>query len=127
MNRSNGLQGMVISAALMCLGTGAVLAQPASPPLPLTVIAEIDAKPEYAAQIRARMVPLAAAARSEAGCLSYVLYEDRRTPGHFFTYETWQDDAALDAHLSSPAMKAGAIKLGPLLERPPIITRLGPL
>ena len=105
-------------------GSTTAVAQPALPAAPLPVIADVTAKPEGAATIRAALIQAAASARTEPGCLSYVLYEDREHPGHFLTYETWTDGAALDAHLDSPGMRAGIAALTPLLERPPVITRL---
>ncbi len=115
-------------AVATALTTSLAMAQATpSPASPIHVIAEVDAKPEAVAAIRTAMSQLSARARSEKGCLSYAAYEDREHAGHFLTYETWADDAALSAHLTSPAMKSGTARLGPMLARAPTITRLNPL
>lgn len=38
--------------------------------------------------------------RKEAGCLKYELFEDKYYKGSFFTYEEWESEAALEAHLA---------------------------
>jgi quinol monooxygenase YgiN len=91
----------------------------------LAVIAEIEAKPEHAAAMRALMVPFAASSRQEPGCRHYTLLEDPATPGRFFTYEIWTDQAALSGHMKGPNVKALSPKLAALLAKPPTQTLLG--
>lgn len=107
-------------------GIGALAASPAAiaRAAPLMVIAEIVAKPDSADALRPQMVTLAAHARKERGCISYRLYEDRARAGRFLTYESWSNDAALDAHLASPAMKAAGAQFGTMLAQAPVVTRL---
>ena len=69
----------------------------AQTPAPLVVIAEITAKPDQTDAFRALFLPFAASVRGEPGCLHYTVLEDEQTPGHFFTYESWADKAALAA------------------------------
>jgi quinol monooxygenase YgiN len=45
-------------------------------------------------------------ARKEPGCKHYSLLEDRKQAGRFLTFETWTDQAAIEAHMTTPAMKA---------------------
>ena len=90
----------------------------------LTVIAEIIAKPEHSAEVRSALQPFATSTRREAGCLHYALYEDAGAPGHFFTFERWTDEAALNAHLTSPGMKAASPKFAPLMAAPLAVHRL---
>jgi autoinducer 2-degrading protein len=89
------------------------------------VIAELEAKPEHAAAMRALIVPFAASARHEPGCRHYTLLEDPATPGRFFTYEIWTDQAALTGHMNGPHVKALGPKLAGLLAKPPTQTLLG--
>jgi quinol monooxygenase YgiN len=93
----------------------------------LYVIAELTSKPDTADQLRELIVPFAKSASHEPGCIHYSLLEDQDKPGHFFTYETWVNRAALDVHLKTPAMAAAGPKLTPLLAAPFTLTHLSKL
>jgi hypothetical protein len=41
-----------------------------------------------------------------ACCKHYALLGDRKQAGRFLTFETWADPAAIDAHMTTPAIKA---------------------
>jgi quinol monooxygenase YgiN len=84
----------------------------------IVVIAELVAKPDKVSALRDLLVPFAASARKEPGCLRYELLEDSARPGRFLTVETWQDKAAIEAHMSTPAIKAAVPALGPILATP---------
>jgi quinol monooxygenase YgiN len=84
----------------------------------LQVIATMLAKAGEEAKVRQLLIPAVVAFRSEPGCSSYVLLEDNRKAGCFITYETWHDDAALAAHMKSPAMAELEPQLVPLLRAP---------
>lgn len=72
----------------------------------LKIVATIVASPGQADALREALLPAVKAFRSEPGCEAYTLLEDRKQAGRFMTYETWTDEAALAAHMKSPAMKA---------------------
>lgn len=63
---------------------------------------------------------LAAASRSEPGCLMYVVHQSVEDPRWFFVYEQYRDEAALEAHRQSPHFQQYARqelpKLGKRLE-----------
>lgn len=40
--------------------------------------------------------------RNEPGCLMYVVHRHTEDPRHFFIYEQYRDDAALEAHRNTP-------------------------
>ena len=40
--------------------------------------------------------------RNEPGCLMYQVHRQRIEPRRFFIYEQYQDDAALEAHRTTP-------------------------
>jgi autoinducer 2-degrading protein len=40
--------------------------------------------------------------RDEPGCLRFDVVEDQSDPNHFFFYEVYQDDAAIEAHRAAP-------------------------
>ena len=81
----------------------------------LYVSAELVSKPEEADALRKLMVDFVAGARKEPGCKHYSLLEDQKRPGRFVTFERWTDQAALDAHMKTPAIEAIVPKLGPIL------------
>lgn len=85
---------------------------------PVTVIAELVSKPERADALRELMVAFAEGSRHEPGCLHYVLTEDAKHSGRFLTFEVWADQAAIDAHMVTPAIKAAVPKLGDILAKP---------
>lgn len=90
----------------------------------LYVIAELVAKTGHEATLRDALVGFAKSAPKEAGCLSYRLLEDSKRPGRFLTYETWTGEAALKAHLTSPAMAAAGPTLTKILDKPFALTEL---
>jgi len=81
----------------------------------LYVTATIVTTPDKADALRDILLPVVDQFRAEDGCLAYTLLEDQEEPGRFFTYECWRDRAALDAHMSSKAMKAIEPTLGDYL------------
>lgn len=85
---------------------------------PLHIIATLMAKPSHADALRQLLEPAVPKFRAEPGCQGYVLLEDLKHPGRFVTYETWIDEAALQAHMHSPTMQALAPQMGELLVGP---------
>ena len=45
---------------------------------------------------------LSAESRKEPGCVMYQVHKHKTDPRRFFVYEQYKDDAALEAHRSSP-------------------------
>ena len=45
---------------------------------------------------------LQAESRKEPGCLMYQVHKHKTDPRRFFVYEQYKDDAALEAHRTSP-------------------------
>lgn len=76
--------------------------------MPLTVVANIQAKPRHESLVRADLAKLVAPTptRAEAGCLRYDLHEDRRIAGHFVFYETWESRELRQAHMRAPHIAA---------------------
>jgi quinol monooxygenase YgiN len=50
--------------------------------------------------------------------LSYALFEEREQAGRFLTFETWADQAAIEAHMTTPAIKAAGPMLVTILAKP---------
>jgi quinol monooxygenase YgiN len=82
------------------------------------VIAELVSKPDEADDLRKLLVEFVAGARKEAGCKHYSLLEDRKQAGRFLTFETRADQAAIDAHMTTPAIKAAGPMFVPILAKP---------
>jgi quinol monooxygenase YgiN len=57
-------------------------------------------------------------ARKEPGCKHTSLLEDRKQAGRFLTFETWADQAAVEAHMTTPAIKAAGPTLVPIRAKP---------
>jgi quinol monooxygenase YgiN len=66
--------------------------------LAVTWIAK-DGEADAVAGLLAQMVPLS---RAEPGCLQYDVHRDNDDPNRFFIFERYADEAALEAHGSSP-------------------------
>lgn len=57
-------------------------------------------RPESRAALLAATAVIAAASRSDDGCLSYGFYTNVEDPEVFLSLETWSDEEALAAHMS---------------------------
>ncbi len=54
--------------------------------------------------------------RSDAGCISYDLYQDSENPGVFAFIEEWEDSAVLDKHIASKHFTELFPQLGQFLD-----------
>lgn len=87
------------------------------------VLARIHARPDSAPQVRAILVELRGHSRSEAGCVSYDLYQRADDPTFFQTVEQWRDTAVADLHMKTPHVAAAIRQIGALLAAAPEIVR----
>lgn len=69
---------------------------------PVIVIAQLEAKPEFAARCREALTPLIAATQQEAGCLRYRLHQSLDNPHGWMLHEEWASEDALIAHQQEP-------------------------
>jgi (4S)-4-hydroxy-5-phosphonooxypentane-2,3-dione isomerase len=66
------------------------------------LVVEFLIKPEHVAAFGAAIVDNARASReTEPGCRQFDVCTDPATPGLFFLYELYDDEAAVQAHLAS--------------------------
>ena len=72
----------------------------------LTILAQITAAPGKEDLVRTQLEKLVDITRAEAGCIQYDLHEDNDTPGFFVFYETWENRALWQAHISAPHIAA---------------------
>jgi quinol monooxygenase YgiN len=85
----------------------------------LYVIAELVAKPDKVEDLRKLLVEFVAGARKEPGCKHYSLLQDRKQAGRFLTFETWADQAAIEAHMTTtPEIQAAGPMLVPIPAKP---------
>ena len=89
---------------------------------PITVVAQIKAKPGNESQVRLLLLSLVAPSRKDAGCLNYDLHQGTNDPTLFLFHENWTSKAQLDAHLQKPDLQAVLGRVGQLVAEPPQIT-----
>ena len=68
------------------------------------VICRFVARTEAEVQLRALLQSVLTPTRAERGCKLYELYETD-TRGRFYLCETWESQAALDQHMTTPHFK----------------------
>jgi quinol monooxygenase YgiN len=83
-----------------------------------TVIAKSTFLPGTQEAVLAVYQKLVAQTRQEPGCRAYDLYQDVGNPQTFTMIEAWEDRAALDRHLASPAFLALVADLRPFAASP---------
>jgi quinol monooxygenase YgiN len=81
----------------------------------ISVIAKITAQPGKRADVVAGMAAMMDHVETEPGTLKYILTEDSADGDVAWMYEEYEDQAALDAHGASDAMKALGASIGPFL------------
>jgi quinol monooxygenase YgiN len=93
----------------------------------IAVIAKIPCQPGTRNEVVAGLQPMLQHVESEDGTLRYVLLEDSADADVLWMYELYTDQAALDAHGSSEAMKALGGAIGAHLAGRPELTFATPL
>jgi len=58
--------------------------------------------PESAATFEAELTKLVHASLAEEGCVQYAAYRDAKTPNIFTVLESWENEAAFEAHRNAP-------------------------
>lgn len=72
----------------------------------MTVFAQIQAHPGQTDALFNLLKQLVRDTHTEAGCFEYTLHRSLDNANHFWMYEVWQSQAALDAHMASPHFNA---------------------
>lgn len=60
------------------------------------------AKAGHEAEVTALLAKLTEEARKEAGCAMFQVHRHKTAPRRYFIYEQYKDDAALEAHRTTP-------------------------
>ncbi|HPF60302.1 MAG TPA: putative quinol monooxygenase [Candidatus Competibacteraceae bacterium] len=87
------------------------------------VVARLTARPETVAALHTLLLSLLEPTRHESGCLRYELLQNAADPADFTFIEEWADEAALDAHFTTPHLQAVLAQAPSLLAVEPDIRR----
>lgn len=71
----------------------------------LTVVANIKAKSDSIALVKAELLKLIDVTRSEEGCINYDLHQDNENPAHFLFYENWASRELWQTHMNNQHLK----------------------
>ena len=83
----------------------------------IVLIATYRGQPGTGDTIEPLLAELAAASRTESGCLLYLVNRSTTAPDLFVIYEHYEDDGALAAHRESPHFQRLAVgQVIPMLE-----------
>jgi quinol monooxygenase YgiN len=95
--------GLVV--VLASLGSGAAIHAQAPADSTVYPVAYVDVMPASKSAAVAAFKAYREASAREAGHIRIDLFEQVGRPAHFAVVETWRDQAAVDAHAGSPALK----------------------
>ncbi len=93
----------------------------------LNVVAIMKAIPGKEAQLKTLLEAALPKFQAEPGCLSYTLLADLEHAGQFVSYEAWEDEAALQAHMKAPTLTEAMPVLKTILAEPMQQLRLNAL
>jgi quinol monooxygenase YgiN len=79
------------------------------------VVAKIPCQPGKRADAAAALTEVVEATQEESGTVLYILHEDSKDENLLWMYELYDDQAALDSHMTSAAFGAMFAKLGELV------------
>ena len=83
---------------------------------PLVIIAEFEVKPgKLAAFLELAEVDARRSVADEPGCRQFTVTVDRESPDRVVLFEVYDDEAAFDAHLETPHLKAFRAGIEPLI------------
>ena len=71
-----------------------------------TILAHITARPDTAAEMARVLANLAVASRKDLGCQRYSVYQEATVPTQFVTFEEWEDQVSIAAHMKAPHVTA---------------------
>ncbi len=88
------------------------------------VVAFIEVEPGREAVLEEAARACIALTRQEPGCLDYTLHRDRADPSRFVFVENWETEAALEAHMQTPHLRAFFAVVGRAAKRDAVVHRL---
>ena len=93
----------------------------------VALLAKLPVQPDKRDEFVAAFSSMFPVVEDEPDTLAYVLHTDDSDENLFWVYELYQDQAALDEHGRSDAMKAAIEAFGPLLAGRPELIRITPV
>lgn len=93
----------------------------------LNVVAIMKAKPGKEGELKALLEAALPGFQSEPGCQAYAVLIDTQDPCRFLSYEAWDNEAALQAHMKAPTLTQAMPKLEKILAQPMEQIRLSQL
>ncbi len=72
----------------------------------LTIVANIRAKADKIALVKAELLKLIDITRAEKGCIQYDLHQDSENSAHFVFYENWESRKLWQNHMNAPHLAA---------------------
>jgi len=91
------------------------------------VTARIRVQPGKEEQFQQEFAPVVTLTRSEVGCIAYDLHQATTDPSLFLLSEQWVSQAALQAHLAQPYIRALAEKSSEILAESPKVESWTPI
>ncbi len=83
------------------------------------VVLRLTAQPEAIDPLKSVLLTLADQSRKENGCTGYEVLQNKADPVDFTLVEAWTNEAALDAHLTTPHVQQAFAQGIPLLSGAP--------
>ena len=83
-----------------------------------TVLAILEAKPEYKKELERLLIAVVEPSRQEKTCLEYRLHQSLENTSQFFIYENWVNQEAHQAQFQKTYIKELIEKVSPLLAKP---------
>lgn len=87
------------------------------------IIAQVTSQPDKIEELKSLLLNLVEPTRSEKGCVSYQLLQDKTDSAKFVFIEEWTDDSAIDAHMTTAHVQEAFSKAQSLLAKAPEINR----
>lgn len=84
----------------------------------ITIVVNVEAIPGKEQQLMQALGDVIAPSRAEPGCIEYRYHQCHDNPCKFVFYETWKNQAALDAHTETAHVKALSEKAKDLMAKP---------
>ena len=106
MKRCSATAVVLAAAAVFTFPT---LGQPqGSGSAPLTIVAQLKAKPGKEKELQQVLQALVEPTRREQGIMNYDMHVSNEDPGLFLFYENWRTKDEWDRHMKSPHLEAFA-------------------
>ncbi len=104
----------VLLAAAALSASPAPAQTPGGGSAPLTIVAQLKAKPGKEKELQQALQALIEPTRREQGNINYDMLVSNEDPGVFIFYENWRTKEEWDRHMKSPHLEAFAKRQGEL-------------